>query len=183
MLESSAVLACSFGIFSMSTSNTLPSRRHGRITFYNSKPGHQYGFITDLGVVGKGRDNVIDARVYFHRSFVRSLPTTGGPRSLVQFSVNTIVEYMLERHADGHNKQTYRAKDITGLYEMGLPFHAGIVTFTPYSVAMKKRASADVAEGQRRFEHITRILDDDEPLLEHKDAHVENRHGDDGDIE
>lgn len=138
---------------------TPPVRRHGRVTYYNSKPGQQYGFIDDLGVIDDATNDTIGDRIYFHRSFVRSIVPTGSPRALVQFSINTIVEYGLEIHIDVDNQKSYRAKDITGLYGMALPFHAGIVTFTPYTVAMKKRARDDVSEGQRRFERITRQLE------------------------
>ena len=138
---------------------TPPVRRHGRVTYYNSKPGQQYGFIADLGVLDDATDDRLADRIYFHRSFVRSIAPIGSPRALVQFSINTIVEYVLETHVDVNDQESYRAKDITGLYEMALPFHAGIVTFTPYTVAMKKRARDDVSEGQRRFERITRQLE------------------------
>ena len=135
---------------------TPPARRHGRVTYYNSKPGQQFGFIADLGVLGDTKRDTIGDRVYFHRSFVRSMVSTDSPRPLVQFSINTIVEYVLETHVEVDGQESYRAKDITGLYGMALPFHAGIVTFTPYTVAMKKRARDDVSDGQRRFDHITR---------------------------
>ena len=144
----------------MSSSNSIstptPVRRHGRVTYSNSKPGQQYGFIIDHGVIGDTTNTPLGDRIYFHRSFVRSMVPRDSPRALVQFSINTIVEYVLETHVDTNGKESYRAKDITGLYEMALPFHAGIVTFTPYTVAMKKRARDDVADGQRRFDHITR---------------------------
>lgn len=148
-----------FILRNMSSSNSMstpPARRHGRVTYYNSKPGQQFGFIADLGVLGDNTSDAIGDRVYFHRSFVRSMIPTDSPRALVQFSINTIVEYVLETHVDVNGQESYRAKDITGLYEMALPFHAGIVTFTPYTVAMKKRARDDVSDGQRRFDHITR---------------------------
>lgn len=146
----------------MSSSNSMttpPARRHGRVTYYNSKPGQQFGFIADIGVLGDNTSDSIGDRVYFHRSFVRSMIPTDSPRALVQFSINTIVEYVLETHVDVNGQESYRAKDITGLYEMALPFHAGIVTFTPYNVAMKKRARNDVSEGQRHFERLTRRLE------------------------
>ena len=144
---------------SSTTTTTPPVRRHGRVTYYNSKPNQQYGFITDLGVLGDTTSETVGDRIYFHRSFVRSMVPRDSPRALVQFSINTIVEYVLETHINDDDEESYRAKDITGLYEMALPFHAGIVTFTPYNVAMRKRARDDVSDGQRRFEHITRRLE------------------------
>lgn len=137
-------------------SSDCPPRRHGIVKYYNSRRGQHYGFISDMGISGTS-EPVIEDRIYFHRTSLRD--TGSSSVVLVQMPINTVVEYVLETHmSDG--KPSYRAIDITNINEFLLPCQLGIVTFTPYHVALKKITRDQVAGGQSHFEH----------LLEHTDG-------------
>ena len=127
-----------------------PPRRFGIVTYYNSRRGQHYGFISDMGIAGTS-EAVIEDRIYFHRTSLRDIGSSSVV--LVQMPVNTVVEYVVETHmSDG--KPSYRAVDITNLNELRLPCQLGIVTFTPYHVALKKMTKDQVAGGQAHFEHL-----------------------------
>ena len=136
--------------------NQLLVRRYGRVVHYDSRPKEQYGFIEELGTWGQ--DEVIkDNRIYFHAKRIRRIGNIGNqtlvPRPLVKFCEGDIVEYVVEINTN-NEKTSYRAYDITGLHEGYLPFHKGIITFTPYHVALKKMARQDVEKGQAHFEFV-----------------------------
>ena len=142
-------------------SPTLPVRRYGRVLHYDSRPNEHYGFIEELGVWGPGE--VVTERIYFHVTHIRHL-SISVPRSLVKLCEGDIVEYVLNTHK--HDDQTsYRAADITGLHEGYLPFHKGVVTFTPYHVALRKMARQDVKAGQTHFKAVHQLEVDKEQRL------------------
>jgi hypothetical protein len=131
-------------------------RHYGRVVHYDSRPKEHYGFIEHLGSSGSDM-NYLEDRIYFHASRVRR-QTCAVPRPLVKFCDGDIVEYCLEVN-EKNGKTSYRAYDITGLNEGYLPFHKGVVTFTPYHVALRKLARQSVDSGQAHFEsvHTTKV--------------------------
>ena len=136
-------------------SSDSPPRRYGIVKYYNSRRGQHYGFISDMGIAGTS-EPLIEDRIYFHRTSLRD--TGSSSVVLVQMPINTVVEYVLEtRMSDG--KPSYRAVDITNLHELRLPCQLGIVTFTPYHVALKKMTRDQVAGGQSHFEHLLEHMD------------------------
>lgn len=144
--------------------SNLQSRRYGLVTFYNAKPDQRYGFIRDLGSWDKSNQSntstPIQERIYFHASFFRTMIPQNTPQAMVQISNNTVVEYIVEVKKDAVKKKTYKAKDITGIHESQLPFHAGIVSFTPYIIAMKKIAKQQLSNGQKSFEKFINNYED-----------------------
>lgn len=151
-------------------SSQHPPRRFGIVKYYNFRRGEQYGFISDLGIVGTNEPTIED-RVYFHRTAIRLQGSSSVV--LVQMPTNTIVEYVLETHISGGNP-SYRAVDITNLNELELPCQLGIVTFTPYHVAMKKMTKNQVAQGQSHFEKLVENMDGSDSTSQSKDALFSN---------
>jgi len=132
---------------------TPPVRHFGRVVHYDSRPREHYGFVVDLGNWGDG--DVVEGRIYFHATRVRRQACTA-PKPMVKFCDGDIVEYCLEvKENDGET--SYRAYDITGLNEGYLPFHKGVITFTPYHVALRKLAKQEVASGQAHFGAIQAV--------------------------
>jgi hypothetical protein len=126
-------------------------RHYGRVLYYDSRPQERYGFIEELG--SWGHDPLVAERVYFNMSFVREHSGTNVGCPLIKFCPGDIVEYT-RTDCEHNDELSYRAYDVTGLHEGKLPCHYGVVTFTPYHVAMKKIARQDVHHGQAHFEAV-----------------------------
>ena len=146
-------------------------RHYGRVLYYDSRPQERYGFIEELG--SWGHDALVTERVYFNMSFVRSQHSvTKASCPLIKFCPGDIVEYT--RVECEHNDEvSYRAYDVTGVYEGKLPCHYGVVTFTPYHVAMKKMARQDVHHGQAHFEAVQTTYEEKEANVQRMFTDVE----------
>ncbi len=140
---------------SNSSEQSPPIRHFGRVVHYDSRPKKHYGFIVELGTWGN--DDLVEDHIDFHATRVRRQECTV-PRPLVKFCDGDIVEYCIKVH-ERNGEKSYRAYDITGMCEGYLPFHKGVVTFTPYHVALRKIVRKEVTSGQAHFEtvHTTEV--------------------------
>lgn len=127
-----------------------PIRRFGVVTKYDDRPKENFGFIRELGNWNNNPDIVID-RVYFHVTHIRNRVTPNGFPIFGSFCPGDCVEYVRNIRYDKDGNPSYRAVDITGIYETGLPCEHGIVTFMPYKVAHARTAKHNKVHAKHRY--------------------------------
>lgn len=155
---------------------TYYDRYIGYVTFYGTRPKEQYGFVQAQGMWRIFDDGTrtfvptnIPERIWFHASRVRAQHSES-PKVLTHFSLNDTIEFELEL-VEFEGKDSYRARDVTALFEGKLPCQASVVTSMPYHVALRRLAQNQANRGEYHYSSVIRRYIDhqDEDQDEDKD--------------